>query len=270
MRGGSNRTRREVIPVGRPLPIVLDCVPSPMRNSSLSSFRTTSWTMVLAASVDSSADASGALAQLCQIYWHPVYAFIRRRGYDRDQAEDLTQGFFARLLEKQDLRAADRDRGRFRSFLLTSVKHFLANEWDKSQTLKRGGGVGAVSMDLVEAERWYEPGMVDAATPERLFDRRWALSLLEHVMARLRSEFAEGGRAAEFELLTGFLNRRPGDDRYQPVADRLGVSSGALRMSVHRLRRRYRELLRAEIASTVDTPDQVDDEVRFLLSTLND
>jgi RNA polymerase sigma-70 factor (ECF subfamily) len=248
---------------------MLECVPDLMPAGSTSSFRTTSWTVVFAASVDSSAEPDGALSRLCQIYWHPVYAFIRRRGYDRDQAEDLTQGFFTQLLAKNYLLDADRERGRFRSFLLTAVKRFLANEWDRSHAVKRGGGHAAVSIDLVEAERWYAPATVEAATPERLFERRWALSLLEHVMDKLRAEFDDTGRGGQFETLVVFLNREPGGDRYQTVAERLGVSSGALRTSVYRLRRRYRELLRAEITGTVDAPDQIDDEIRFLLATLS-
>jgi RNA polymerase sigma factor (sigma-70 family) len=260
---------RQVMPVGRPLPVVLDCGPTSMIGGAASNFNTTSWTMVLAAAVDSSADPDGALARLCQIYWHPVYAFVRRRGHDRDQAEDLTQEFFTRLLEKNYLLDADRERGRFRSFLLSAVKHFLANEWDRSQALKRGGGRAAVSIDRVEAERWYGPATVEAATPEHLFERRWALSLLEHVMAKLRAEFTDSGKDGQFDTLAGFLNREPGGDRYQAVAQRLGVSPGAIRMSVHRLRRRYRELLRAEIAATVDAPDQIDDEIRFLMAILS-
>jgi len=240
-----------------------------MRANSASSFQTTSWTVVLAASVDSSADADGALAHFCQIYWHPIYAFIRRRGYDRDQAEDLTQGFFAQLLAKHYLLDADRERGRFRSFLLTAVKHFIANEWDRSHALKRGGSQTVVSIDLVEAERWLGPAIVEADTPEHLFERRWALSLLEHVMAKLRAEFNDAEKAGRFDVLAGFLNREAESDRYQAVAERLGVSSGALRMSVHRLRRRYRELLRAEIAGTVGAPGQIDDEIRFLLAALS-
>jgi RNA polymerase sigma-70 factor (ECF subfamily) len=225
--------------------------------------------MVLAASADSGVASSDALARLCQIYWHPVYTFVRGRGHDSHEAEDLTQGFFALLLEKDYLLDADRERGRFRSFLLTAVKHFLANEWDRSRALKRGGGQTAVPMDLVEAERWYGPATIEAATPEQLFERRWALSLLEHVMAKLRDEFDAAGRAEQFDILVLFLNREADADRYQAAAERLGVSYGALRMAVHRFRRRYRDLLRAEIASTVGAPDQIDDEIRFLLRTLS-
>jgi DNA-directed RNA polymerase specialized sigma24 family protein len=270
MGGSHDWNRSDVMPFGRPLPAMLECLPTAMRAGVNPRFQTTSWTVVLAASsVASSEDANAALTHLCQTYWHPVYAFIRRRGYGREQAEDLTQGFFAQLLAKHYLLDADRERGRFRSFLLTAVKHFLANEWDRSNALKRGGGQAAVSLDLVDAERWYEPATVEATTPEHLFERRWALSLLEQVMAKLRAEFDDAGKAGQFDALVVFLNRSPGDDRYQAVAERLGVSSGALRMSVHRLRRRYRELLRAEIAGTVDNAEQIDDEIRFLLATLS-
>jgi RNA polymerase sigma-70 factor (ECF subfamily) len=240
-----------------------------MRRTSTSAFHTTSWTMIVAASGDATADSQQALASLCQTYWRPVYAFIRKRGYDRDQAEDLTQSFFAQLLDKHYLRDADRERGRFRSFLLTAVKHFLANQWDRSHALKRGGGAIAISIDAVEAERWYVPAATDAATPERLFERRWALSVLEHVMARLRAEFVATGREEQFERLMVFLNRDSDRTRYEAVATQLGVSSGALRMAVHRLRRRYRELLRSEIAQTVSSPDQTDEEIRFLMTTLS-
>ena len=239
-----------------------------MRSVPTSQFHTTSWTMVIAASGQSTSAPDDALARLCQTYWQPVYAFIRRNGYDRDQAEDLTQGFFARLLERSYLIAVDRSRGRFRSFLLTAVKHFLANEWDRTHALKRGGHQLPVSLDVVEAERWYAPAAIDAATPERLFERRWALSLLEQVMTALRAEFAAAGREAQFDTLCLFLHRESGDARYDTVAEGLGLSSGALRMAVHRLRRRYRELLRREIAETVSAPEQTDDEIRFLMSTL--
>jgi RNA polymerase sigma-70 factor (ECF subfamily) len=240
-----------------------------MRRASTSNFHTTSWTMVIAASGQATAGSEEALARLCQGYWQPVYAFIRRNGYDRDQAQDLTQSFFARLLEKNYLSAADRSRGRFRSFLLTAVKHFLANEWDRAHALKRGGRQNPVSIDVVEAERWYAPAAIEAATPERLFERRWALSLLEHVMATLRSEFSAAGKADQFDSLSAFLHRESGDGRYDEVAARLGMSAGALRMAVHRLRRRYRELLRSEIADTVSAPEETDDEIRFLMSALS-
>ena len=267
-RGGGQR-RRQVIPFGRPLPAVLDCVPFRMPSVSRGGFQTTSWTVIVAASLDSTPDSHQALARLCQTYWSPVYAFIRRKGYDRDEGEDLTQGFFAQLLEKKYLLDADPERGRFRSFLLTAVKHFLANEWDRSHALKRGGGQTVVPIDLVEAEQWYVPAAAEAATPERLFERRWALSLLEHAMARLRADFAAAGKASQFDALVPFFQRDSGGARYDDVARQLGMSPGALRMAVHRLRRQYRALLRAEISETVAAPEQIDDEIRFLMSTLS-
>lgn len=224
---------------------------------------------MIAAAVNPTTDSRKALATLCQMYWSPVYAFIRRNGHDRDQAQDLTQGFFALLLEKNYLRDADQERGRFRSFLLTAVKHFLANEWDRAHALKRGGGQVPVSIDSVDVETWYAPAAVEETTPERLFERRWALALLEHVMAKLRAELAAMGKAEQFDRLLVFLTPDSEGARYEAVAAQMGVSAGALRMSVHRLRRTYRDLLRAEIAETVSTPEETDDEIRFLLSTLS-
>jgi RNA polymerase sigma-70 factor (ECF subfamily) len=219
--------------------------------------------------VNPTADSRQALATLCQTYWPPVYAFVRRNGYDREQAQDLTQGFFTQLLEKRFLVDADQQRGKFRSFLLTAVKHFLANEWDREHALKRGSGRVPVSIDLAEAERWYVPAVVVDATPESLFERRWALSLLEHTLARLRTEFAAAGKAVQFDSLSPYLNQDSGDKRYEELAGQLGATPGALRMAVHRMRRRYRTLLREEIAQTVSTRDEIDDEIRFLLSTLS-
>jgi RNA polymerase sigma-70 factor (ECF subfamily) len=233
-----------------------------------SGFQTTSWTLVQAAAENPTADSRQALAALCQTYWPPVYAFIRRNGYDQDQAQDLSQGFFALLLEKNYLGDADRRRGKFRSFLLKAVKHFLANEWDRSHALKRGGGQLAVSIDLVAAERWCAPALVEGTTPESLFERRWAFSLLEHVLSKLRAEFAAAGKSDHLESLSVFLNDDFEDARYEKVAGQMGMSVGALRTAVHRLRRKYRRLLRDEITQTVSTPEDVDDEIRFLMSTL--
>jgi RNA polymerase sigma-70 factor (ECF subfamily) len=231
-------------------------------------FETTSWTLVLAAADDPTTESRKALADLCRIYWRPVYAFIRRRGHDPDQSQDLTQGFFTLLLEKNYLREADPQRGRFRSFLLASVQHFLANEWDRARALKRGGGRVPVSIDTTDAESWYEPAAVEHETPESIFERRWALSLLEHVMARLKSEFTEQGKAAEFDRLLLFLNGEPNQTSYETVAGELGISSGSLRTAAYRFRRKYRKLVRAQIVETVSSPEETDDEIRFLLSTL--
>jgi DNA-directed RNA polymerase specialized sigma24 family protein len=234
----------------------------------MSEFPTTSWSQVLAAARNPTAEARDALAALCQIYWNPVYAFIRRSGYQRDDALDLTQGFFARLLEKRFVQDADQQRGKFRSFLLTAVKHFLANERDRANAAKRGGGRIPISIDVLQAESWYGPAVVEDITPERLFERRWALSLLDHVMARLGAEYSAAGKAEQFEHLHALLTREAEDPRYEAVAAEMGVSAGALRMGLHRLRRRYRQVLRAEIADTVAASEEIDEEIRFLMSVL--
>jgi DNA-directed RNA polymerase specialized sigma24 family protein len=209
------RKPRQIMPFGKPLPVMLDCVPNNMSGAATSGFNTTSWTLVRAAAAHPTGDSRQALATLCQAYWHPVYAFIRRNGYDRDQSEDLCQEFFALLLEKNYLLDADRNRGRFRSFLLTALKHFLANEWDRAHALKRGGGQTTVSMDLVEAEKWYAPAAVEQSTPEKIFERRWALSVLEHVTVKLRAEFTTMGKAEEFDILFTFLNREAASGRME-------------------------------------------------------
>src|SRR5262245_36855374 len=269
MKISGKRKARQIMPFGRPLPVMIDCIPHNMSGAASSGFRTTSWTLVRAAAAHPTADSRQALATLCQAYWHPVYAFIRRNGYDRDHSQDLCQEFFTLLLEKNYLLDANRDRGRFRSFLLTAVKHFLANEWDRAHALKRGGGQTAVSIDLVEAETWYAPEAVEEFTPESIFERRWALSVLEHVTVRLRAQFTSMGKAEEFDKLFMFLNREPDTKRYNEVATQVGLSAGALRISVHRMRKKYRKLLRAEIAATVSTPEETDEEIRFLLATLS-
>ena len=227
----------------------------------------------MAAAVQPSAESRSALATLCQIYWHPVYAFIRRNGSDRDQAQDLTQAFFAVLLEKNYLGGAKQERGRFRSFLLTAVKHFLSNQRDRAQAQKRGGGQAELSLDLPinprEAEAWYSPVAVDDVTPERIFELRWAHSLLEQVMAKLRLEFANAGKAEHFDRLSDYLLGDSKGIPYDELSAEMGVSAGALRTQVHRMRRKYRDLLRGEIAQTVSTPAEIDDEIRFLLTTLS-
>jgi DNA-directed RNA polymerase specialized sigma24 family protein len=240
-----------------------------MATAPTSRFHTTSWSLVAAAAGQPTTQARAALATLCKTYWHPVYLFVRRSGYPPDQAQDLTQGFFLALLEKNYVGDADRQRGRFRWFLLTSVKHFLANERDRAQALKRGGGQLPVSIDVMEAEGWYAPAAIELATPESLFERRWALSLLEQVMVRLRAEFARAGKAEHFETLSAFLNCDPEGARYEPLSAQMGMSAGTLRVAVHRMRRAYRKILRAEIAETVSTPEEIDEEIRFLLGTLS-
>jgi RNA polymerase sigma-70 factor (ECF subfamily) len=232
-----------------------------------SGFLKTSWTLIQSASSVGSDESRRALSELCRAYWQPVYIFIRRHGFDSEQSRDLTQGFFTLLLEKNYLLEADRERGKFRSFLLTSVSHFLSNQRDRAKALKRGGGQAPVSIDLLEAEAWTPPLARESETPERLFERRWALSVLHRVMTRLREEFLAAGKKTDFERLAPFLNK-DSESAYDEVAREMGVSAGALRASVHRMRRRYRQLLRAEIAETVSRPEEIDDEIRFLVSAL--
>lgn len=233
-----------------------------------SSFCTTHWSLVLLARDQQSPQAQQALAELCQTYWYPLYAYVRRRGHNPADAEDLTQGFFERLLAKDYLGDLTPGAGRFRSFLLTALKHFLANEWDRTQTRKRGGGQTIVSLDDQEAEIRYRLEPEDHVTPERLFDQRWALTVLERVLARLRAESAAGEKAALFDALKGFLSAEQPAGAYTETAARLGLKEGAVKVAVHRLRRRYGELLRAEIAQTVHDPADVEDEVRHLIAAL--
>lgn len=239
-----------------------------MREAKASDFPSTSWSLVIAAAANPTPDSRASLAKICEAYWPPVYTFIRRTGYDNDQAHDLTQAFFTTMLEKNYLGNADRDRGRFRTFLLAAVKHFLANEWDKEHALKRGGGQTAVPIDPLEAEEMYPPNAVDERTPESVFAHRWAFSLLVNVMAKLREEYAGTGKADYFDKLSPLLDGDPPVKGYGDFASKLGASAGALRVAVHRMRRRYRELLRAELAEMVSTPEDIDDEIRFLLSAL--
>jgi DNA-directed RNA polymerase specialized sigma24 family protein len=263
-----NRRLVQVIPFGRPFPMVIECVPNKMPRGRTAGFNTTHWSLVQAAAALPTADSREALAMLCQTYWRPVYGFIRRKGNDRDQSLDLTQGFFAVLIEKNYLIAADRERGKFRSFLLTAVKHFLAHEWEREHAQKRGGFHSLVSIDLVEAEAWYAPAAVTEETPERLFERQWALSLLARVLGKLREEFETEGKRDRFETLASFLDRDSDPARYKELAEPMGASPGALRMLVLRMRRRYRTLLREEIAQTVADPEEIDSEMRFLLTAL--
>ena len=239
-----------------------------MNGVAQSRFQTTSWSLVLAAGDEPTPDSERALASLCQIYWRPVYAFVRKRGYDHEQAQDLVQGFFTGVVEKRTLRRANPERGRFRSYLLTSVKNYLANERDRTSAQKRGGGGIAIPIDPIEAESWYAPEAIEDTTPEYLYQRRWALALLERVLDRLRDEAQAAGKSDQFDRLAELLVGDAPDSPYEALARELGTSAGALRVAVHRLRRRYRDLLRAEIAETVSSPEEVDDEIRFLFSSL--
>lgn len=230
-------------------------------------FATTRWSLVAAAQDASAPAARQALAELCAAYWFPVYAYVRSRGRDHHAAQDLTQGFFARLLEKNDLAAADRTRGRFRSFLLTACQHFLANQHDHATARKRGGGRTHVPLDFADADGRYSREPADATTPERVFDRQWALGVLDRVLAGLRDEYAESGRARLFDALKGCLTGAT-EAGYAGLADRLRMTEGAVKVAVHRLRQRYKDRLRAAIAETVATTDEVDDEIRALFAAL--
>jgi len=232
-------------------------------------FTPTHWSVVLAAAGRAdSTHARDALEKLCRNYWLPIYAFVRRQGRSPHDAQDLTQEFFARLLEKNFLAGVRREKGRFRSFLLVSLKHFLANEWDKTAAQKRGGGRVPISIDAALAESSFDLEPADVLTADKIFDRRWALALLEQVLRRLREEYTRDGKEKQFEQLKPTLTEASRSVPYAEIAARLGTSEGAVKVAVHRLRQRYRELLRAEIADTVAGAEDVDDEIRSLFAAL--
>ena len=224
--------------------------------------------MVLTAGHSDTAHARAALEKLCRAYWYPLYAYVRRRGKSPEDAKDLTQEFFARLLERNWIERADQQKGRFRSFLLSAMNHFLADEWDKARAQKRGGGMTAVPLQFDTAETRYGHEPAENVTPEHSYERRWALTLLDEVLQRLRSEYDQEGRAEFFAALHPCL---VGDRTAQPYAElavKLGISEGTVKATVHRLRQRYRELLRDEIAQTVSGPDEVNEELRHLFIVL--
>lgn len=223
---------------------------------------------MLQAGRKSSPHSDRALAELCQQYWYPLYAYVRRRVNSREDAEDLTQGFFARFLEKNYLEGLHAERGKFRAFLLAALNHYLANERDKAARQKRGGGVASLSLDWREADERFQFEPPDHATPDRLFDREWALALLERVIQRLQTECAAEGRAELLGQTRGYLMVGESAIPYAEAAVRLGLEEGAVRVAVHRLRKRYRELLREEIAQTVNDPAQVKEELRSLQEAL--
>src|SRR5262249_20695739 len=223
-------------------------------------FATTHWSVVLAATRSDTTEAGTALSHLCSVYWYPVYAFIRRRGRNPQDAQDLTQEFFARLLERNWLARADRNRGRFRTFLLASLGHFLANEWDRSHAQKRGGAVQIVPLQLDSAETRYGQEPPDPTTPEQIYERRWALALLETVLQRLSHECRAQGKALLFEALKPCLIGDRENQPYAVLATQLQMTEGSLKTAVHRLRQRYRQILREEIAGTVATPEEIEAE----------
>jgi RNA polymerase sigma factor (sigma-70 family) len=228
---------------------------------------TTSWTQVLAARDAPSGEAREALEGLCQAYWYPLYAYVRHQGFDAEEARDLTQAYFAELLEKDYLADFDPELGRFRVFLKTSIKHFISKEREKARTWKRGGRTSVVSLDA-DVETRYQLEPVDRLDPEKLYERRWALTLIERVLDRLREEAREVGRELQFERLKGLLTGQQPRVPYKDIATELGTTEDSVKTSVHRLRQRFGKMLREEIGATVAGPEEVDDEVRHLLGVV--
>lgn len=233
-------------------------------------FVTTHWSLVVSARDRQSPRSAAALEKLCRAYWYPLYDYLRRSGQSKENAEDLTQAFFARMLEKNYLDAARQERGRFRSFLLVALKHFLANEWERAHAQKRGGFQTQLSLDTEMAERKLQSEITASEIPpDRAFERRWALTLLEQTMSRLRSEFEQAGKISEFERLKIFLTADKKEISCAKAAGELGMSESGLRVAAHRLRKRYRELFREEIAHTLAEGESADEEMRHLLSVLS-
>ena len=235
-------------------------------SSAGGAFATTHWSVVGKAGRTADREAEAALGRLCGEYWPPLYAYVRRHGHSREEAQDLTQEFFARLIGKQYVRQADRRRGRFRTFLLGALKHFLANEWDKLQTVKRGGREAFVSWDALRAEECFVQEPSHDVTAEKAYDRRWAVALLDQALRALRDECAPNGEDPLFNALQGRLVDPEPAAAWGTLAAQLGLSEGAVKMRAHRLRRRFGELLREEVGRTVSTPEELEEELRHLLS----
>ena len=233
-------------------------------------FATTHWSVVLSAQDKASTRSAAALENLCRSYWYPLYAYARRSGHKPSDAEDLTQGFFAKLLEKDYLKAATSEKGRFRAFLLVAFKRFMAGEWDREHALKRGGFTPVLSIDQQAAESRFAVEPSHQVQPDMLFDRQWAATLLERTMAQLQEEYVASGRAKLFEYLQSSLAGEDSALRYADIAARLNLTEPAVKMAVYRLRARYREILRAEIAHTVSEPEQIEEEIRHLFSAFGE
>jgi len=232
-------------------------------------FTTTHWSVVMAASHQDNSESMAALEILCRTYWYPLYAYIRRRGYEPADAQDLTQELFARLLSRHYLRAVDHRKGKFRSFLLAALEHFLCNEWRRSNTQKRGGHFAFVSLENESAEHQYLQATIANHSPEQVFDQQWAITLLERAVAKLQKQFVEAGKGPLFEHLKIFLTGEKPSISYAELAGKLNLTEAALKMAVSRMRQAYGEVLRAEIANTVSEPEQVDEELRALFAALN-
>ena len=241
---------------------------APLPLAGRDSFASTHWSVVLLAGCTPSPASRAALEKLCRVYWYPLYVFVRRQGHVAEEAQDLTQGFFAHLLETESIGRAEPDKGRFRSFLIGALKHFLVNEWQREHRQKRGGGCVTFSLDDAEAQERFEAEPADELTPERAYERRWAEAVLEEVLARLNDEFVAAGLAGRFEALKVFLIAGQEPASYGAVASQLGLSESAAKSAIHRLRHRYGELIRAEIGQTVASPAEVDAEMRHLFEVL--
>ena len=232
-------------------------------------FATTHWTVVLAAGQRSTPQSDRALEELCRTYWFPLYAYVRRRGHTKEDAEDLTQAFFARFLARNYLESLRAERGRFRAFLLASLKHFLANEWDKSRRQKRGGGVTPLSLDWQTADTQFQVAATNEPSPDQAFDREWAVTLLARVIERLQQECAAEGKAKLFDQLKGLLTAGQPAAPQRELAAALGMEEGSVRVAAHRLRKRYRQLLRNELANTLGDPAMVNEELRALFGAFS-
>jgi RNA polymerase sigma factor (sigma-70 family) len=240
-----------------------------IRGGTAAWFRTTHWSVVLRAG-SWSGDAAPALEKLCRAYWVPLYAYVRRRGHDRHTAQDLTQEFFSRLLAGDSLASVHPDKGRFRSFLLVAMKHFLANEWDRAHSQKRGGDYHFFSLDQVNDEERRDLEPIDASSPDRIFERRWAETVLARVNARLRREYEAAGQVGRFDALKVYLLGGYEPVSYADTAAQLGLTESAVKSAIYKLRQRYGEMFRAEIADTLGKPDDVDEEIRYLLRVLGE
>lgn len=249
--------------------MVIDSENSSNGNLENDRFATTHWSLVVAASNRQHADGEEALAVLCETYWYPLYAYVRRRGFNPVDAQDLAQGFFAALLEKNYLNDADQDRGRFRSFLITALKRYVAKYLEHNHAKKRGGDLKKISLDFEAGESHYRIEPSHDTTPEKIFERRWALTVLDNALKKLREDYEDTDRALLFDSLKVFLTGEKGRTHRQ-VANELNLTEGATRAAVHRLRAKYRELIRAEIAQTVADPEDIDDELRSLQAALCD
>ena len=238
-------------------------------NAVTGQFATTRWSVVLEAGKGNSSEAAVALENLCRTYWYPLYAFIRRKGFGVEDAKDLTQQFFALLLMRSDFGTVDPHKGKFRTFLLTALTHFLSNEWDRAHAAKRGGGQIAIPLDELRPEQLYTIESGSDLSADRLFDLRWATTVLQQALARLREEMAASGKAGQFDELKRFLTDDAAAGEYDAVGKRLGSNSKTVAVAVHRLRQRYRDLVRAEVANTVSSPLEIEEEMQHLLAVLS-